>query len=309
MAVKRPFAIALYKWRRERALNRIHPLVWLAPGRLLQLDLDLFEDKEGKFLTKELLDDLAKTRDALFERMRKQWIVSVLVFIFLAANYFAINLDFSISGFSLKFAPGIREGLLLLVNIIGVNTLMLQSNIYALDSAIRFLIAKVFPEELHNLYIIRYFAHEHYPAYNPFNLPHITPTNFTSNILIYGFSALGILVVITSLAATTLNIFIVFDMWRNPAFGIWSKVIGVYIMAMGLVAVIYTIITRLRLPYRDFTANHELEILEQVDLDRHARRREELYREATELYIEMVRRGYIAPDTIGTERKHPDQRS
>jgi hypothetical protein len=291
----RPFVVMRFKWLLWRANNKIHPLVWLTPGQRLERDLELFEDSDNKHLNKELLEELAKTRDGIFDRARKQSIVSMLAFIFLAADYFAIKIDFSIAGFSLKIAPGIKEGLLLVVNIISFNTLMLQSNISAINAAIRHIIKRIFPEELHTLHALRYFAQEYYMPYHPFNLPHVAPTLITSKFAIYGFAIFSLLGIATAAAISVLNIAIVIDMWLNPALGFWSQAVCIYVATLSVGATFYTIITRFKLPYRDYSALDELRIMEQFHPERLDARRAEIYKETSVVFGEMRERGLPLP--------------
>jgi hypothetical protein len=291
----RPFLLLRFKWLAWRANNKAHPILWLTPGKRLELDLELFEDPENKYLNKEFLEELAKTRDSIFDRARKQSIVSMLTLIFLAADYFAIKVDFSISGFSLKIAPGIKEGLLLIVNILGFNTLMLQSNATALNSAIRHIISRIYPEELRALQSIKYFAQEHYVPYQPFNLPHLTPTFMTGNLAIYGSAIFALLAISVATGIVALNMAIVIDMWLNPALGIWSKVICVYVILLGAGALFYNAMTRFRLPYRDYSALDELRIMEQLHPERLDARRAEIYKETSAVFDEMKKHGLPLP--------------
>jgi hypothetical protein len=291
----RPFLVLRFKWLAWRANNKTHPILWLTPAKRLELDLELFEDAENKYLNKELLEELAKTRDAIFDRARKQYIVSMLALIFLAADYFAIKVDFSISGFSLKIAPGIKEGLLLIVNIIAFNTLMLQSNAASLNAAIRHIISRIYPEELRALQSIKYFAQEYYVPYQPFNLPHITPTFMASNLAIYGSAFFALLAISVASGIFALNIAIVIDMWLHPALGIWSKVVCVYVLLLGAGALFYSSMTRFWLPYRDYTALDELRIMEQIHPERLDARRAEIYKETSAVFDEMRKRDLPLP--------------
>lgn len=302
-----PFVMAAFKWRSWRLINKHFPILFLNPGRLLQLDLELYEEVEGHKLSKDLLDDLSKTRDSLFERARKQTLVSSLIFIFLVANYFSINVDFSISGFSLKFAPGVKEGLLLIVNIIAFNTLMLQSNIHALNSAMGHIITRIFPEELRGLYTIKYFGQEYYKTYQPFNLPNLTMTNLTSQIALYWSFIFAATAFTTAGIIYALNIAIVFDLWKNPSIPFWSKAIAVYILILGVNGVFYSVITRFLVPYRDYSVNHELEITRQVHPDRHAQRLEEVYGELVNVEMAMVERGYMKRKVHASNEPQPSQ--
>lgn len=79
---------------------------------------------------------------------KKQIILSALIFVFLLSNYLALGLDINVGGFSLRYSPGIPEGLLLLSNTLSCYTLILQANSSILDATIKSAIKFGVPEEL-----------------------------------------------------------------------------------------------------------------------------------------------------------------
>ena len=57
----------------------------------------------------------------------------------------------------------------------------------------------------------------------------------------------------------------------------------------------YLVLTRVRLPYLDYTVNSELELLQQVDPERHRVRLQEIYGKLNEDRRNMEQRGYLNP--------------
>jgi len=55
----------------------------------------------------------------------------------------------------------------------------------------------------------------------------------------------------------------------------------------------YMILTRLRLPYLDYSINHELEVLQQVNPAEWRRRGGEVFKEIIDLENEMREKGYL----------------
>lgn len=158
-----PFVMIAYQRRKRRDWKKIIPPLWLSPGELMARDLELYITDEGKEkIDADFIDGLAKARDETLGVIKKQLIISLIIFLFLFSNYLAINTEISIAGFSLKYAKGIAEGLMLISNLLSVYTLLLQSNVYLMEAALKFLIAAVLPPELKQLYLIRYFPHEHF---------------------------------------------------------------------------------------------------------------------------------------------------
>jgi hypothetical protein len=79
----------------------------------------------------------------------------------------------------------------------------------------------------------------------------------------------------------------------NPKFGLWSYALFAFILATGVVVFMYMILTRLRVPYLDYTTNIELELLQQVDRAEYLRRGQEIYGELNALEEEMRAKGYL----------------
>lgn len=218
----RPFVIGAFKWRAHKEWRRIIPRRWLSPAEVIALDLELFEPRSH--LDQKFIDDFVKARDDIMSLTKKQMILSALIFLFLLSNYLDIGLDISMGGFSLRYSRGIPEALLLISNLISCYTLILQGNCAVLDATIRSAITIVVPEELRALYLVRYFPHEQFGRYSPFNMPYLIPARFQRFIGKAAAILFLTLIILTSLAFVACNIFLlVHHLWIKPSFGIWSK--------------------------------------------------------------------------------------
>jgi hypothetical protein len=289
-----PFVMAAYQRRRRRDQNEIIPPLWISPSELISRDLDLYVTDEGKNkIDGKFIDDLVRSRDETLAIIKKQIIISSLIFLFLFSNYLSIGIDISIGGFSLKYAKGIPEGLLLISSLLSVYTLLLQSNVYLMDAAIKFFIRTVLPAELQQLYLIRYFSHENFGGYAPFNLPHITQSPMTSSLKKYTAFACLLLLVPTYFIYFYCYVLLIVDLWSAARVGIWSKAIAAYITASGVVGALFLIITRLKLRYLDYTVNNEIELLKQVAPERVNARLQEIYGKINADRAQMIKRGYL----------------
>ena len=225
---------------------------------------------------------------------KKQIIFSVLIFVFLLSNYLAIGLDINVGGFSLRYSPGIPEGLLLISNMLSCYTLILQANSSILDATIKSAIKFGVPEELRTVYLVRYFPHEQFGRYQPFNMPYLIPTKLQRAIGKGVAILFLILLILTLLGFAATNLFLlVHHLWIKPNFGVWSNLLLVYLLLLGLGATFYLILTRARLPYLDYTVNDELELLKQVDPARHHARLKEIYGRLNDDGRDMEERGYV----------------
>jgi hypothetical protein len=258
-------------------------------------DLELFESRDRFDL--KFIDDFAKARDDVMSLTKKQTIFSGLVFLFLLSNYLAIGLDINVGGFSLRYSPGIPEGLLLISNLLSCYTLILQANSSILDATVKSAIKLGVPEELRTVYLVRYFPHEQFGRYQSFNMPHLIPTKLQRTIGKGVAILFLILLILTFFAFAACNLFLlVHHLWIKPSFGVWSNVLLAYILLLGLGATFYVVLTRFRLPYLDYTVNSELELLEQVDPVRHRARLREIYGRLNEDRRNMEQRGYLNPN-------------
>jgi len=289
-----PFVMIAYQRRRRRDQNEIIPPLWISPSELISRDLDLYVTDEGKDkIDAKFIDDLVKSRDETLAIIKKQIIISSLIFLFLFSNYLSIGVDINIAGFSLKYAKGIPEGLLLVSNLLSVYTLLLQSNVYLIDAAIKFFIRTVLPAELQQLYLIRYFPHENFGGYTPFNLPHITQSPMTSSLKKYAAITFLLFLVPTYFTYFYCYALLVVDLWSAARLGIWSKAIAAYITGSGVVGILFLITTRLKLRYLDYTVNNEIELLKQVAPEKVNARLQQIYGKINADRAQMIERGYL----------------
>jgi hypothetical protein len=292
--IKYPFVLMAYLERKRRRWKIIVPPVWLSPAGLMARDLELYVTDEGKEkIDVAFIDGLAKSRDETLRIVKKQLAISAVIFLFLFANYLAIETDVNIAGFSLKYAKGIPEGLMLISSLLSSYTLILQSNAYLLESAIKVLIGLVAPPELRELYEIQYFPHEHFGGYKPFNLPHITQSKIT--LALNKYAAIFFLVILVSAYLLYLYCYalLVIDMWQASRLGFWSKAIAAYMGLMGIGGFLFLAVSRMRLRYLDYTINQEFELLRQIAPERVNVRLQQVYGELNEDRQAMIRRGYL----------------
>ena len=287
--------VGAFKWRTTREWRRIVPRRWLSPASIIAEDLELFEPRSQ--LDQKFIDDFVKARDELMSLTKKQIIFSMLIFLFLLANYLDIGLDINVGGFSLRYSRGIPEALLLISNLISCYTIMLQGNISVIDATIKSALRFSVPEELRTLYLVRYFPHEQFARYQPFNLPYLIPAKLQRGLAKATAILFLILLIATLAAFAACNLFLlIHHLWIKPSFGIWSKVLLGYIFLLGACTFLYIALTRFRLPYLDHIVNGEIELLQQVNPPRYRTRMQEIYGRLNEDQRNMEQRGYLKPN-------------
>ncbi|MGB3044958.1 MAG: hypothetical protein WBB98_17430 [Xanthobacteraceae bacterium] len=279
--VRRCLRICEIKKRIKAEERKIVPILWLTPAKLLEMDLDLYFTDEGvgKHTDGKLIDDLARSRDGCLALVKKQMIISAAAYILLLSNYFSAGVDqVNLGIVTVKIGRGVQEALLLFASGLSIYTLLLHSNALALDAAIKTAIKSTVVPELRSIYFLRYFPHEGFGNYQPFNLPHITMPPFTRFIHFRAAPALFVLFLLVGLLGWFFMwSVLVLDIWEKARLGVWSKVIVVMAFAIVLYSTVFLASRRSRLPYSDYTVNNEIELLRQVDRRRLHMRDKELF--------------------------------
>jgi len=259
--IRRRLARLGFRYRRDRYFRRRHPVIWLTPGQLLEMDLEHYEpDSDEHALSVSTLEKLRGYRDAIDEKVRRARQINLLMFVALVSNYFAIDSDISFAfGITAKFS-GFREVFLVAISFIGMILLIFENNINILNSYMRFVIGQL-PEEVRQMHIASHFFQDNMARYAPVNLPRISQTNFNYNVSIIPYF-FGLFVVFAAVVVYGGMYFLIArDIWQNGSIEIWSKVsVGVALLNFTFGA-IYLLTSRIPLPYRDFRKLDDVEFM------------------------------------------------
>lgn len=291
-----PIVLTAFAIRQHRENRKIIPIRWLTQPQIVKLDLEMYEADGRQELDTEFIQDFAKARDDLLSTIKKQMLFNLAIFIFLGSSYLGMGLGLSGFGLSINDQPGVAEALLLISSLVSAFTLMLQSNVYLMNAAVGHVIDRSMPEELRSLYRVRYLPHEYVGIYFPNNLPHLVrsaPTRWIGQL----FAILLIIVALLLAGAYLLcNIWLLLHyLWFNPRFGVWSFALLGFLLALGGCSLLYLISTRIKLPFLDYSSNHELELLQQINENRYIARRHELYGKLVSDRKDLEERGYLKP--------------
>ncbi|MGO6682094.1 hypothetical protein [Rhizobium leguminosarum] len=291
--------MAAYQLRERRRFRKNFPLIWKTPGEITHLDLENYEPEGDDFkLDKKFVDDLLPARDAARTKANRIIFVNMMIFAFLLTDYFSIGLKFSIPGVSVTDPKGVRDFLIFFVSITGIYCLVIQNNIYTIESAMKFSILNNFPTELRDIYIAKYFYFENFPPPSPVQLPNISYSRLYSNYFLVASVTSLILLFLYFSFYTALYITIAIDVWKSARLGIWSYIIAAASITNGTLSMSYLILTRMRMPYRDYTVFHELQGLPEIAPSQLERRRKEVHGEGVADYLNLVERGYIKSNSV-----------
>jgi len=283
-----------YHWRQRRRDRKRFPWIWKTPGEIIQMDLENYEPESNEFaLDKKFIDDLQPARDAARARSYRVMFINMMIFAFLVTDYFSLGLNFTIPGVAVIDKKGVREFLIFYSSLSGIYSMVLQNNLYIMDSAVKFIINNKFPIELRGIYNSKYFYYESVPTVSPKSLPHISfaTIHTKSAIIFYCFFLFMMLAYFAAYSLTYILISI--DVWRTANLGYWSYATAGASITNGIVSGFYLVFTRAKMPYRDYTALHELMGLPQVAPSQLEKRREEIYGESSRDWLDLVNRGYI----------------
>ncbi|MBY3301494.1 hypothetical protein HFO04_01550 [Rhizobium laguerreae] len=297
ISVTRPFVMGAYRLRERRRFRKNFPLIWKTPGEIIHLDLGNYEPEGEDFkLDKKFVDDLVVARDAARTKANRIIFVNAMIFAFLLTDYFSIGLKFSIPGVTVVDPKGVRDLLIFFSSVSGIYSLILQNNMYTIESAMKFSILKNFPEELRGIYVAKYFYSENFSAPSPIQLPYISYSRLYTKYFIAASVAFMILLLIYLGLYMALYVTIAIDVWKSARLGIWSYIIAVASITNGALGMSYLILTRMRMPYTDYTVLHELQGLPEIAPSQFERRRNEVYGEGVADYRRLVERGYIGAE-------------
>lgn len=258
------------------------------------MDLENYEpETDDPILDRRFIDDLVPTRDAARRLSNRISLINLIIFAFLATDYFSVGLSFTIPGVSIIDKKGVREFLILYASLTGLYCLMIQNNIYILDSVIKFIIGTKIPLELRGIFTAKYFYHENFPSLMPVNLPHISFSRWNTNVAIYTSIIVLVMMALYYCAYLFMYTIIAIDVWKAAKLGYWSYAIAGASIVNTIVGALYMAFTRMRMPYRDYTALHELNGLPQIAPSQFEKRRNEIYGEGTRDWQDLRKRGYI----------------
>lgn len=270
--------------------------MWLTPGQLLDMDLEHYEaDTDEHSLSVATLEKLRGYRDAIEDKTRRARQINLLMFVALVSNYFAIDSDLSFAfGMKAKFS-GFREVFLVALSFISVYILILDNNIYTLNSYMKFIIKRL-PAEVRQMHFAAHFFLENMSRYIPVNLPRISQTPLNSKLsmipLFFGLFLIIAAVVIYS----GMYFLIARDIWQNGNLGAWSKVSVAVAVTNSVLGGIYIATIRIPLPYRDYRKLDEIEFLRAFAPSQLDKLYAELHSDAIADFNRMVEKGYMDRD-------------
>ncbi|MGQ3356326.1 MAG: hypothetical protein ACT6XS_17000 [Phreatobacter sp.] len=297
-----PFALAAHRWRRRRLWNEVVPVVWRTPGQIIHEDLANYDDLGRQHFTKDFVDEFAKSRDDVLGRVRRLSMFTMIASLYMFSDYLALNLDARMGGVTLRSVPGMREGLLLVTYAVGAYSAMLQHNVYLMESVISFAIEKAFPPSLKNIYLVKYFPHNPLIYYNPAMAGHLHPTRLTTRFGTFGAIFMLVVGAVAFSLYFAMNIIVAFDTIKLRRFGVYSDVLAVLLVMMGLAVLIFSIMSRCPFPFRDYSKVNRVQGWRSIDPQAASAANVELYRRLNEEDERAIRAGirnpppyYVAP--------------
>lgn len=296
--VSYPWVVGAFKWRQWRHYGIVAPTRWLTSGEMISKDLEYFEEQEeNSFFNQETLDSFAVSRDSLNERVLSQSRINFTIFLFLMAQYVSIELDLSVFGIQIKKAPGVTEALLCLLLVSETINLMRSRSLYFLESTMHSIIRKITPIEVRPLVLSKYFPLEQFGPYIPFNLPHMSPYKVVSLVNIQSaiFILLAVIMPILAIYCYA-HIVLIYNVWLHGSLGLLSRIIAVYLFSLFAFNIIYATLFRIRMPYRDFSNNHFIELTRQVHPQLVSRRLDETWGAISRERIRLIELGYLKND-------------
>lgn len=302
-----PPVLMRFRWREWRRQRELIPTRWLSSGELIRHDMEHLEGETAThFFSEDNLRQLSADRDSLNAKINTANRLIFTVFLVLTAQYVSIELDLSIFGISIKRAPGVTEALLCFMVLAQFLVSIIARTNYFIEATMKVVIDKITPPEIVTLVKSRYFPIEQFGPYQAFNLPHIIPNSFTRSLnlnaaILYFFIIIAPAVILFY----TLHILLIYNMWSQPQLGVVSKFLSVYLFFVMGINFIYVLLIRVRMPYRDWSHNHVIELTEQLHPQHLSQRLDAAWGDISRERLELIKLGYLSPDGCVPEtRRH-----
>jgi ABC-type multidrug transport system fused ATPase/permease subunit len=244
-------------------------------------------------LDSDFVEKILKARDEIFSIQNKIALFSSLVFFYLISNYYSIDLKVDFGFFSLENKPGSKEFLLLLANLAGFYSSIIGNNKYKLESVLHYYIEKTVDKNLQEIYLSMYFPLQLFGRYNPINLPNL----IYSDLLLAVDVIFLIIFVLASVSAflfvVTFNFIFVYDLWVNLSVGFLSKISVFSILVLSISSICFVIMTRFKMPYRDYQLNIDLENAKKESEEKYREMLLDKYSTLSDCETQMRERGYL----------------
>ncbi len=299
--IKKKIALVMFFFRSQRRRSLVNPIVFLRPDQLVDLDLDLYEPENGNILLdKKLADEMHTVSIRIASFNNKLFLVSSSLFIFSLLKVYGVELGLNVFGFHVSDFPGALELILVINTIIGIICINNDNKMFILNSYINHIINKKLEPELYTYYKIKYDRSYIQGFYHPFNLPHITFNSLSLSIN----SAILVIFLVSIFIFYIISFYFTFVVlnyvWIHESLKIYSKVIVGIVAFSMLSSTVFFLITRLPIPYRDYTSNQVIQVFEQLRPDIAAQIRSEIYaeflRQEQQDRDSMVEKGYLKPN-------------
>ena len=236
---------------------------------------------------------LVDRRDTIKELSNKLSAISVAIFGFLLLNYFRFASDISIGGISIKNSPGISEILIVISSTLGIYVAALQANVTIVEGAIMHLAKRIYPKSLNGVLQASLIPDQNFGKYYPKNLHHLPLTTLHLRISRYVTLSYLVSIVFVLLLVIFTNLIILTDIWITSSIGIYSKIVSLYVLATSLVGFAILVITKLPMPFRDYSLLHQIEITRQLHPENVDNFLRKIYQGTNEDRENMRRLGYL----------------
>lgn len=172
----------------------------------------------------------------------------------------------------------------------------LGRNVYIIESAIKTLIYRSSDPEIQSILLAQYVPNDQFGPYVPFNLPHLIPHRSSSAFVFYVSLFIALLVILPILILYFgIQFALIRDLWVNPQFGIWSKALCIYLYAVTALTISYIVIVRVRVPIKDWSKLHLLELTEQFNPERLDDVRDQVFGDVERRRSALTTQGYRVP--------------
>lgn len=266
---------------RAESWRRNFPRFWTTVPKIIADDVIEFsrwDDAEG-FVGREMIEFLIARRDHLGTILRRLQAMGLLISMFFLAGLLSIDADLSFFGLTLKGRNGILEVLLFLSATAGILAGLIEQKRVQISAAIIGAVRAKIPDQLQSIYISSAMDDDFNTAYTSYVTgTYITPTKLNTYISLTAPLIMLVMLVTWAVVSIVIHLAVILELWSKPGLPwIWTYLVICYVILSDIAAVACAWSARLPLPFRDWSKNKTLEILEQLNAAEYWRLMDEIY--------------------------------
>lgn len=290
----RPFFKFFYKFEIFRAKKFSYPTIFLSHKALIQEHINNIENiyPELQTINDQLLNHAIQKYDSTRRSFRNWTLLQFFFSYFLFGRFFGFEVSDSFAGFQIPVFDGSMELLLFIIASLGVYLTILSGRMNLLDIQVRSISGKLYQPDLDTTLDNIYFD-QHVPLiFIPSNVPEYKAKSVVYLLSIFSSLTLLIFIITFGISYSALLIYVSYNILINSDLNLYFYAPTLSVLIIYIIGIIITILSRVSLPYTDYSNLQRIFIAESIDRPNLETVRKGVYKKETEIYEKYLKRGY-----------------